>query len=291
MKRENAKGAILVTGASSGIGLETALHLAEAGYRVYATMRDLARRSDLDREARERQLSVEVLQLDITEPPSIRKAVETIAAGPTPLYGVVNNAGSILRGYFEDVTEAEIRRVVDANFFGTMAVTRAVLPLLREARRGRIVIMSSTGGRLGSPGNVAYCSSKFALEGFAECLSQELAVFNIRVSLVEPGFVRTELFGRNRNVADGAMAQGSPYAGWFRKLEELTDREVQNATTSTKDVAAAVLHIMETERPLLRYLVGRRARLLFSLRRYLPGETFDRVWIREITRRITGSRA
>ena len=253
-------------------------------------MRDLSRRDDLDAAAAKQGVPIDVLRLDITDESSIREVLDVIKQRPQPLYGVVNNAGAILRGYFEDVTEKEFRNILDVNLFGTMAVTRAVLPLLREQRRGRIVIMSSAGGRLGSPGNGAYCASKWALEGFADCLVQELAPFDIRVSLVEPGFVRTELFGRNRNVAQHALAPDSPYSDLFRRLEKLTDGEVRKTNTSALDVAATVLHIMETKRPLLRYLVGWRASLLINLRRYLPGETFDRVWIREITRRINGIR-
>jgi NAD(P)-dependent dehydrogenase (short-subunit alcohol dehydrogenase family) len=285
-----SKGAVLVTGASSGIGLEIAVFLARHGYGDYATMRNLDRRGELDAAAARHNLQLDVLQLDITDDSSIREAVGTIAARSRELYGLVNNAGTILRGYFEDVSDEEIRSVFDANLFGTMALTRAVLPMMREAHRGRIIIMSSTGGRLGSPGNSAYCSSKFALEGFAECLLQEMALFGVQVSLLEPGFVKTELFGRNRNIARRALCAGSAYRDWFQKLEQLTDREVQSAVTSPTDVAEVVLHILEARRPRLRYLVGSRARFLINLRRYLPGEIFDNVWNREITRRVTGTK-
>ena len=283
------KGAVLVTGASSGIGLEIAVFLARQGYGVYATMRNLERRGQLDAAAARQNVQLEVLQLDVTDDASIRDAVHTINSRSPGLFGLVNNAGSILRGYFEDVSDAEIRGVFESNLFGTMALTHAVLPIMREARRGRIIIMSSTGGRLGSPGNSAYCSSKFALEGFAECLVQEMALFNVQVSLVEPGFVQTELFGRNRHIASRAMADDSPYRDWFQKLEQLTDHEVQAAVISSQDVAEVVLRILEARRPRLRYLVGRRARFLLNLRRYLPGEIFDDIWIREMTKRVTGT--
>ncbi len=281
---------MLVTGASSGIGLEIAIFLAEHGYRVYATMRNLERRGDLDAAAAGRNAKLDVLQLDVTDDASIRKAVETIAGRSGELYGLVNNAGSILSGYFEEVSDEEMRRVFDANFFGTLSMTRAVLPMMRKAQRGRIIIMSSTGGRLGSPGNSAYCSSKFALEGLAECLLQEMALFGIQVSLVEPGFVRTELFGRNRHVAARATAADSPYRAWFQKLDQMTEREVESAVISPTHVAEVVLRILEAKRPRLRYLVGRRARFLINLRRYLPGEIFDDFWIREMTRRVTGTK-
>lgn len=283
-----SKGAVLVTGASSGLGLDIAVYLARHGYGVYATMRNLDRRGELDAAAARHKVQLNVLQLDITDNGSIREAVATIASRSRELYGLVNNAGSILRGYFEDVSEQEVRDIFDSNLFGTMAVTRAVLPMMRASRRGRIIIMSSTAGRLGSPGSSAYCSSKFALEGFAECLLQEMALFDVQVSLIEPGFVRTELFGKNRHIASGALAADSPYRDWFQRLEQLTDREAESAVTSPTDVAEVVLGILEAKRPHLRYIVGRRARFLLNLRRYLPGEIFDHFWVREMTRRVTG---
>jgi NAD(P)-dependent dehydrogenase (short-subunit alcohol dehydrogenase family) len=286
-----SKGAVLVTGASSGIGLEIAVFLARQGYPVYATMRNLDRRGELDAAAARHKVQLDVLQLDITDDASIREAVRTIASRSGALYGLVNNAGAILRGYFEDVSDQEVRGVFEANVFGTMALTRAVLPMLREAHRGRIIVMSSTGGRLGSPGNSAYCASKFALEGFAECLQQEMVLFGVQVSLVEPGFVSTELFGRNRHIASRAMAADSPYRDWFQKLEQLTDDEVKSAVVTPTDVAEVVFEILEAKRPRLRYLVGRRGRFLINLRRYLPGEIFDHFWIREMTRRVTGTKA
>jgi NAD(P)-dependent dehydrogenase (short-subunit alcohol dehydrogenase family) len=284
------KGAVLVTGASSGIGLGIAVFLARHGYPVYATMRNLDRRGELDAAAARHNVQLDVLQLDITDPASIREAVCTVASRAGELYGLINNAGAILRGYFEDVSDEEMRGVFESNLFGTMALTRAVLPLMREARRGRVIIMSSTGGRLGSPGNSAYCASKFALEGFAECLLQEMVLFDVQVSLVEPGFVSTELFGRNRHIAGRAMAPDSPYHAWFQKLEKLTDDEVKSAVVTPTDVAEVVFEILEAKRPRLRYLVGRRGRFLINLRRYLPGEIFDHFWIREMTRRVTGAK-
>ena len=282
-----SKGAVLVTGASSGLGLEIAVYLARHGYGVYATMRNLDRRAELDAAAARHKVQLDVLQLDITDHGSIGEAVATIASRSGELYGLVNNAGSILRGYFEDVSEQEVRNIFDSNLFGTMAVTRAVLPMMRASHRGRIIIMSSTAGRLGSPGSSAYCASKFALEGFAECLLQEMALFDVQVSLIEPGFVRTELFGKNRHIASGAVAADSPYRDWFQRLEQLTDHEAESAVTSPTDVAEVVLRILEAKHPHLRYIVGRRARFLLNLRRFLPGEIFDRFWVREMTRRVT----
>lgn len=285
------KAAILVTGSSSGIGLETAVHLAAKGFNVYATMRDLGRRQALDSEAAKRNVALNVRQLDTTDAESTSAVLAEIAALPNGLYAVVNNAGSILRGYFEDVSESEMRRVYDTNVFGTMAVTRACLPLFRKARSGRVVVVSSTGGRLGSPGNSAYCSSKFALEGFGESLRQEMAPFGVFVSLVEPGFVRTELFGRNRQIAEKALAPDSGYREIFLRLEAFTDQQVRRATTPASAVAETIFRALTARSPRIRYVVGRRARFLLSLRRHLPGEFFDRIWIREITKRLSEAKS
>ena len=284
-------GTVLVTGASSGIGLETALHLAKAGFRVVATVRALSRAARLEQEAGARNVVVHVMELDCTDHAAVDRVIGEIVDQFGSIYGLVNNAGVILRGYFEDVSDAEMRSVFETNLFGSMNVTRTVLPRMRAAGRGRVVIMSSTGGLLATPGNSAYCASKFALEGFGEALRQELAPFGIWTSLVEPGFIRTELFSRNRRTAEAAGSEASPYFEWFQKLERLTDEQVRKAATPPAAVAEVVRRILESPQPKLRYVVGSRARLLLSLRRYLPGETFDRIWLPEITRRLSPAKA
>jgi len=282
--------AVLITGTSSGIGLETALYLAGRGFQVYATMRDLARRDGLDAEAQRRGVHLEVLQLDVTDRASIEEAVRTVVEGAGGIYGLVNNAGIIMRGYFEDVSDAEVRQVFETNVFGTMAVTRAVLPHMRAAGRGRIVIVSSGGGRITVPGNSAYCASKFALEGFGEALAQEAALLGLQVVLVEPSFVKTELLGRNRHVAVRALDPDGPYYGWFQQVERMADREMETSPASAEDVARVVHRALRAKRPNLRYLVSLRAKVLIGLQRLLPGELFERMWFREISRRITRPR-
>lgn len=250
-------------------------------------MRDIRRRDKLDAEATRRNVQLEVLQLDSTNAASIHMAVRTVLERTGGLYGLVNNAGILIRGYFEDISDEEMQRVFNTNVFGTMAVTRAVLPCMRAARRGRIVIMSSTGGKIASLGASAYCASKFALEGFGETLAQEVLPFGVHVSLVEPGFIKTEIFGKNRHIAARALEPQGPYYPWFQQLEELTEQQMRTAILSPTDVAKAVRHALTAVRPRLRYIVGRRAKLLLALRRYLPGELFDRLWRRELVRRTT----
>ena len=282
-----SKDSVLITGTSSGIGLETALYLAERGFQVYATMRNLSRRGLLDAEAARRNVQLQVLQLDITDRASIETAVCTIVEQSGGIYGLVNNAGIIIRGYFEDVSDSEMRQVFETNLFGTMAVTRAVLPYMRTAHRGRIVIISSGGGRVTAPGNSAYCASKFALEGFGESLAQEAALLGLQVILVEPSFVKTELLGRNRHVAVRALDPDGAYYRWFQQVKKIADYEMQASPTSAEDVARIVHRALTARRPNLRYLVRLRAQVLIALRRHLPGELFERLWFYEMTRRIT----
>jgi NAD(P)-dependent dehydrogenase (short-subunit alcohol dehydrogenase family) len=281
---------VLVTGASSGIGLETALYLAAQGYTVCATMRDLSRRDALDAEASRRNLSVQVQALDVTDSASIEAVVASLVGRYGGIHGLVNNAGGQLRGYFEDLTDTEIRALFEVNLFGTMAVIRAVLPVMRVARQGRIVIVSSIAGLLGSAALTAYSASKHALEGFGEALSLELAGLGISVTLVEPAIVQTDIWGANRRVAAGARNPASPYHEWFDAAERLTDRLVATTPTTALDVAQAVGKALTVSRPPLRYLVGRRAALVLVVRRYVPTALFERLYFGEAIRRITGRR-
>ena len=266
-----------------------ALYLAERGYQVYATMKDLAHADQLHASASERNVRLRVLPLDVTDRSSIDRAVQTIVAESGGIYGVINNAGIGLRGYFEDLADEEIRRLFDANVLGLMAVTQAVLPHMRKARRGRIVLMSSVGGRIGSLGVSAYCATKFAVEGFGESLHQELAPLGIRVVLVEPGIIKTERWTSNRGVARRALSPESPYLEWFRRAEMQSDELVRASTATPADVAAVVHAALEARRPKLRYMVGGKAKLAVALRHWLPGELFERIYFGIVMRRVTGS--
>lgn len=269
---------VLVTGCSTGLGLDSAIYLAERGYNVYATMRDISRRSELDQESDRRGVQLNVRTLDVTDVNSIESVVQEIVRDNGGIYGLVNNAGIGLRGYFEDLGEDEIRSVFEANVFGTMAVTRAVLPYMRAAGTGRIVVISSVGGRISAFGVSAYCSSKFAQEGFAEALAQEVKPFRISVSLVEPGIVKTERWGSNRGNARRAKDPGSPYYEWFDASEQVADRLVESAPTRPAHVSRAIHQALSAKRPRLRYVVGWRAGLILLLRRYIPESLFERLY-------------
>jgi NAD(P)-dependent dehydrogenase (short-subunit alcohol dehydrogenase family) len=278
--------AVLVTGSATGLGLETALHLAQAGFRVYATVRDGASRPAVLAAAAERGVEVRVLELDLTDRTSIDRAVATAVEESGGLYALVNNGGIGLRGCIEDVTAEEVRRVFETNVVGTIAVTQAVLPHLRAARRGRIVTLTSVGGRISAFGVGVYCASKFGQEGLGEALALEVEPFGIQAVLIEPGMIKTTRWGENRGTAARALDPSSPYLGLFRASEAMADRIVERSRTRAEDVAAAVLHALTTDKPRMRYVVGRPASVVIMLRRYLPASLFERVYFGSFLRRI-----
>lgn len=278
---------VLITGAGTGLGLETALYLAEKGFTVYATIPEPGQRAHVEAQAARRNLELHLSPLDVTDEASIEAAVRTVLAECGGLYALVNNAGISLRGYFEDCDEEEMRRTVEINLFGVMAVTRAVLPHMRQSRCGRLIFMSSIGGRIGAMARTAYCASKFGLEGFAESLMQEVVPHGLKVSLVEPGIVNTERWAVNRGIARRASDPRSPYSEWFRREEALADDLVRTSPTTPAEVAKTVHRALTARHPHLRYVVGWRANLVLALRRYLPGELFERLYFGEAMRRVT----
>lgn len=282
----NAARTVLVTGSARGLGLETALTLAERGFRVWAGVRNPDDIERLQQAAAERRVTVRAVVMDITDDGSVDRAASRIEAESGALYGLVNNAAITLRGYFEDLSDTEVERVFDVNLFGTMRVVRRMLPAMRAARQGRVVIMSSVAGRIGSMGLSAYVSTKFALEGFAESLALELWPFNLHVSLIEPGVVKTDIWGANDRVGERALDPSSPYHALFLRTRELGERVVNRSRLTPSAVAAAVHRALTDKQPRLRYPLGMPARLLMSLRRHLPGETFERLYFGEVCRRV-----
>lgn len=281
------RGGVLITGAGMGLGLEIALTLAARGFTVHASVPEEGQRPAVAEAAAQRGVILQTPLLDVTDPANSEALVRAIASSAEGLFAVVHNAGISLRGYFEDCDDAEIRRVFEVNFFGALAVTRAALPALRAAGRGRLVFITSIGGRIASLARAAYCASKFALEGFAESLMQEVTPLGLHVSIIEPAIIRTERWTVHRGVARRALDPTSPYRAWFAREEELADRLVSTSPTRPADVSEAVYRALTAPRPRLRYVVGRRAALVLALRRYLPGELFERIYFGEVMRRVT----
>lgn len=281
---------VLVTGAGSGLGLESALFLSRKGFAVWGSVLNPMEGAALRDEAQRRRVPVRVLQMDITKQHEIDAAVGAVLKEAGRIDALVHFAGVGLWGFFEDLTLEEVRHVHDVNIFGAMAVTQAVLPHMRAAGAGRIVMTSSILGRIGGPGGAAYTSSKFALEGFMECLALEMVPFGIHVSVLEPGLVQTPMFGANRVRARRATDPNSPYYAWFCQLEKHIDALLLREFLTPADVAKITHKILASGRPRLRYVVGTRAKFILSLRRHLPSGLFDRLWSSLIRRLFTASR-
>jgi NAD(P)-dependent dehydrogenase (short-subunit alcohol dehydrogenase family) len=270
----------LITGASSGFGLLTTVTLAQRGWRVLATMRDLARRDRLEAGAHAAGVldRIEFLALDVTSAQQIEALAVTIAARPARLDALVNNAGFAMAGFADDVTDAELRKQFDTNFFGAAAVTRAFLPQFRRQGSGHIVMVSSISGRVGFPGVSSYCASKFALEGWTETLRLELKPIGIQVALVEPGSFETGIWTRGSVIATRMRDPASPNAPRLAKWRARMETAKPRANPQT--VADGIAAILDNPRPRLRYVFGRDAKMGVWLRRLLPSGAFERLLIK-----------
>jgi len=219
---------VLITGCSSGLGAAAALAFGRNGDTVYASMRDPAKGGALIAAAARESLDVRILSLDVARPATFAGVVQTIVQQSGRLDVLVNNAGVLRAGAWEDLEESAVREVMETNFFGPMLLTRAVLPQMREQRGGHVIMISSLSGIAGLPGDVAYTASKFALEGATEALRHEVDRWSIKLALVEGGLYATRIFASSlppgRILPDGYPAQ-SPYRALVeRKLTETRER-------------------------------------------------------------------
>ncbi|HEV8525539.1 MAG TPA: SDR family oxidoreductase [Terriglobales bacterium] len=271
----NQKVAV-VTGSSSGIGLMTAVELAKRGFRVVATMRDLARRAALAESARSAGVGeqIDVCRLDVTEFDSLPRVVSEVLRDCGRIDVLVNNAGFALAGFLEDLRLGEIRQQFETNFFGHIAMTQAVLPVMRRQRSGHIIIVSSISGLVGQPVVGAYSASKFALEGWSEALRIETRALGIRVVLIEPGAFRTGIWERNARIGEFATSPESPNHERGVRFSEAVKR-VRKADPIA--VARLIARIAEDPNPRLRYRIGHDAHIQKWLRALLPWRIYERL--------------
>ena len=192
--QEQAKKIAVVTGSSSGIGFETSLLLARNDYYTYATMRNIDKSHKIKDIAKQDNLPLEVLQLDVNDEKSVKDAFAKIVTDKQRVDVLINNAGYDVMGPVEEISLVDFKSQFETNFFGLIRVTKEVIPIMRRQNRGTIVNVSSIGGRIGFPLNSAYQSSKFAVEGLYESMRYELEEFGIKIILVEPGVIKTNFF-------------------------------------------------------------------------------------------------
>jgi len=272
----------VITGASSGIGLLSAIELAKSGFSVVATMRDLGRRQQLDDAARQAgvQDQIEVRPLDVTQFRAIPEVVAGVVRDHQRIDVLLNNAGFAMSGFAEDMLLDEIRQQFETNFFAHVAMTQAVLPTMRRQRSGHIIMVSSIAGVMGQPVVSSYSASKFALEGWSESLRVETHSLGIRVVLVEPGAFQTDIWDRNVRVGSFAMNPQAANHDRARRFVQHVRTNVQKR--DARDVARLIVRIAQNPNPRLRYRIGRDAELGYWLRALLPWKTYERILARAV---------
>jgi len=266
----------LVTGSSSGIGLLTAIELANNGFKLIASMRDLGRRDRLDQAASAAGVSdkLDVQRLDVSESAAMPALAEKLVRDYGRLDVLVNNAGFAVAGFAEDVKLDELPQQFETNFFGHVALTKAVLPVMRQQRSGHIIMVSSISGLHGAFSVSTYAASKFALEGWSESLRLEVNALGIKVVLVEPGAYKTDIWDRNAHVVEKALDGSSPNRERGAKFKE----RVQGIPKRDPiEVARLIARIAQDPNPRLRYLVGADAHIQLWLKRLLPWKWHEKL--------------
>jgi NAD(P)-dependent dehydrogenase (short-subunit alcohol dehydrogenase family) len=272
------RGAVVVTGSSTGIGRACALLLDRLGYTVFAGVR---KEEDGERLRAEASGSLQPLILDVTDSAHISRAAERVSgATEQRLAGLVNNAGIGVGGPLELLSLSDFRHQIEVNLIGQVAVTQALIPALRRAR-GRIVFISSIGGLVATPYMSPYHASKFGVEAVGDALRQELRPFGVQVSIVEPGSIATPIWDKGRATArtirDNLSAEGRElYGESLARTEERLEQSAGRGAPPDK-VAGAVAHALTAKRPRTRYLVGTDARAMATLKKLLPDRLRDRL--------------
>lgn len=267
---------VLITGAASGIGEATAVHLAHKGFKVFASA---LTKEELNAVSGLGEGRITPLALDVTDEASIAAALEEIKAAGATLYGLVNNAGISITGPIEEVPLEDWRRQFETNVFGVANVIRAVLPQMREAGAGRIVTIGSVAGRIASPFMGVYASSKHAVEGLSDALRRELRPHGIKVSVIRPGFINTGFGVQEQDGFARYSDQDGPYADQIKAFAAWHGR-MHPTAPGPSCVAAAVFEALTADRPHSRYAAPASNLATLALRNLAPTALFDRLFER-----------
>jgi len=268
---------ILITGCSSGFGMRTALRLAKSGHRVVATMRDLSRSGTLLDEVRNANKEIDLFQMDVTNKRAIKDVVRMVAAKHGYIDVLVNNAGYGIGGFFEDLSDDEIRAQMETNFFGVQNVTREVIPVMRQRRSGKIINISSIAGLSSSPSFGAYNASKWALEGFSESLRYEMKIWGIDVCMIEPGTYKTKIFYENARYAKNFTNPDSPYFTISEYLEKKVKKYVDGCDKNLEDVPNLVEKLINSQKPPFRNIPDIETKIMYGFRRLLPFPLYSKI--------------
>ncbi len=257
----NTRKKVLISGCSSGFGLLTAVSAAQAGFEVIATMRNLSKAGPLQTALTQANVTAQIEELDVTKPESITALLNK--TGPVDI--LVNNAGILISGSFLDITDEEMRRVFETNYFGVVNLTRAVAAGMIERKAGRIINIASLAGRIGHPFNAAYGASKHALIGFTRSIRVELAPFGIDVVSIEPGYHKTEIIRANANQSENFYNRSSAMFEWNRGFLKAFFDEVIPRAGEPEAVVAKILTALSAEKPKPHYVIGMDAKFATTL--------------------------
>jgi NAD(P)-dependent dehydrogenase (short-subunit alcohol dehydrogenase family) len=269
-----ASKAVLITGCSSGIGHATAELLAGNGWEVYATARRLESIEDL------KAAGCKTLALDVNDEASMKAAVDTVTAAEGAVGVLINNAGYSQSGAVESVPLDQARKQFETNVFGPLRLMQLVLPGMRAQRWGKVVNISSMGGRLTFPGGGLYHATKYSLEALSDAMRFEVRGFGVDVILIEPGLIVTN-FGEVASAAAPVGGDGDDYAEFNRKVGEITENAYKGPMaklgSGPEAVAKTIERAISSRRPKARYPVTASARLMISQRRLTPDRMWDRM--------------
>lgn len=266
---------VLITGASSGIGKTTADYLMKKGFHIYGTSRKALGNIEVN-EASDALTGgfLRMIPMDVTNEESVNNAINTVIEKEGHIDVLVCNAGAGIAGSVEDVSMEEARTQFDINFFGTLRVIKAVLPLMRDQGYGKIIAVSSVAGVISIPYQAHYSSSKYAVEGLAEALRYEVAPFGIKVCLVEPGDTKTG-FTKSRITAQKANRESPYYERFTRSLARM-EKDEQNGA-SPISVARVIYKMIKKKNPPVRTTVGLQYKTILFLKKILPGSILEKV--------------
>jgi short-subunit dehydrogenase len=264
----------VVTGSSTGIGFETSITLARNGFHTYATMRKLEgeKTKPLTEVAKSENIQLQAIELDVDNDKSVADAINTIVEERKRIDVLINNAGYGLGGALEDSSMDEIKAQFETNFFGAVRATKAVLPVMRRQGEGKIVNITSMGGRIAIPLSSSYHGSKFALEGLSESIQYELEPVGIKVILIEPGAVGSN-FWKNIKIAKSSSDSNSSYSQFGNRILKAY-KEMEQNTISPSVVANTILDAVTSNNPQLRYVVAEDAARTLEARKNMPDREF-----------------
>lgn len=263
------KKVILITGASSGIGRESAILLAKNGYKVYGVARNIQKLQEIQK------YGIKTFYMDLCDEESIKAGIEKILRESGRIDVLINNAGYGSYGTIEDVSIEEARRQFEVNLFGLARLTQLVLPIMREQRGGKIINISSMGGKITTLFGGWYHATKFALEGWSDCLRMEVRDFGIEVVVVEPGGIKSEWGEIASNQLEKTSGNGAYAKNVLKASKAMKEIYQGNTLSSTSLIAETILKAIQSKKPKTRYLVGKFAKLFVFLKRVLSDRAYD----------------